>query len=60
MVSDPERRKERAVMSWSGGKDSAFALNEVLNDRSTEVTELLTTFSSDSEGRLRSTVHGVR
>lgn len=47
---------ERAVLSWSGGKDAAYALYE-LEDASIRVEELLTTVS-ESTGR--STMHGVR
>lgn len=44
-------------MCWSGGKDSALALYEVLRDRRYEVTALLTTMT---EGYDRISMHGVR
>ncbi|MDY6764688.1 MAG: ATP-binding protein [Halobacteria archaeon] len=48
---------EKAVLSWSGGKDAAYALYEVQKERSIEVVELLTTISAETG---RSTMHGVR
>jgi uncharacterized protein (TIGR00290 family) len=47
---------EKVVVGWSGGKDSALALYEVLKARM-DVVGLLTTVTQDSE-RIR--VHGVR
>lgn len=47
---------ERAVVSWSGGKDAAFALYE-LRDGPIVVEELLTTVSETTD---RSSMHGVR
>lgn len=49
--------KTPIVMSWSGGKDSAVALHELLNDDEYEVVALLT---SVSEGYRRISHHGVR
>lgn len=46
----------RTVLSWSGGKDAAYALS-VLYDRDVEIVELLTTISEATD---RSTMHGVR
>ena len=46
-----------AVLSWSGGKDSALALHELLMDRTVEVRGLLTTVT---EGYDRVSMHGVR
>lgn len=43
-------------MAWSGGKDSALALYEILNSGSYEVIELLTTATEDN-GRIR--IHDV-
>ena len=43
-------------MAWSGGKDSALALYEILNSGSYEVLELLTTATKDN-GRIR--IHDV-
>src|SRR5688572_4339145 len=49
--------RPRAIMSWSTGKDSAFALHEVLRDGGVEVVGLLTTITS-AFGRV--SMHGVR
>ncbi|MCW4055012.1 MAG: adenine nucleotide alpha hydrolase [Candidatus Bathyarchaeota archaeon] len=43
-------------MAWSGGKDSALALYEILNSGSYELVELLTTATEDN-GRIR--IHDV-
>ena len=48
---------ERILFSWSGGKDSAMALQAVLSDRRYEVVSLLTTVTADYE---RISMHGVR
>ena len=48
--------KESALFAWSGGKDSALALHEVLKQGIYEVT-LLTTLT---EGYTRVSMHGVR
>jgi len=47
--------KEKAIISWSGGKDSAMALHEAQEDF--EIVALLTTVT---EGYDRISVHGVR
>ena len=44
-------------MSWSGGKDSAMALERTLADPAVEVVGLLTTLSEEHE---RISIHGVR
>jgi uncharacterized protein (TIGR00290 family) len=49
--------KEPVVMSWSGGKDSAMALQELLRGDTYEVVSLLT---SVSEEYRRISHHGVR
>jgi uncharacterized protein (TIGR00290 family) len=49
--------KEKAVVAWSGGKDSALALYETLNTGRYEVQELLTTVNRDYD---RISIHGVR
>lgn len=49
--------KEKVIMSWSGGKDSTFALCEIRKNKDYEVTALLTTVSSDYD---RISMHGVR
>ncbi len=48
---------EKVVLAWSGGKDSALALYEVLNSGSYEVLKLLTTIAKDQD---RISIHGVR
>ncbi len=48
---------EPVVVSWSGGKDSALALGETLEDPRYEVVALLTTLTSTYD---RVSVHGVR
>jgi uncharacterized protein (TIGR00290 family) len=48
---------ERVLVSWSGGKDSAMALAEVLKDVRYEVAALLTTVTEDYD---RISMHGVR
>jgi len=49
--------KEKVIFCWSGGKDSALALNRILNDPSYEVVTLLTTCNEHFE---RVSMHGVR
>lgn len=46
----------QVVLSWSGGKDAAFALRELQRD-GVEVVELLTTTAATTG---RTTMHGVR
>lgn len=47
----------RAVSSWSGGKDAAFALSVMQQSSDMEVEGLLTTVSTETN---RSSMHGVR
>lgn len=47
----------RALLSWSGGKDSSLALYEVSKSRQYEVVSLLTTMTKEFE---RVSMHGVR
>jgi diphthamide synthase (EF-2-diphthine--ammonia ligase) len=49
--------KKRVVFSWSGGKDSAMALHEIEKRNEHEVITLFTTLT---EGYDRVTMHGVR
>jgi uncharacterized protein (TIGR00290 family) len=49
--------REKVIVAWSGGKDSALALYEVLNSGSYEILELLTTVTKDYD---RISIHGVR
>jgi uncharacterized protein (TIGR00290 family) len=48
---------ERVLVSWSGGKDSALALSELLAGGQSEVAALLTTVTRDYD---RISMHGVR
>ena len=48
---------ERAIVSWSGGKDSALALYEILRSGKLKIEALLATITEDY-GRV--TLHGVR
>ena len=48
---------EKVLFAWSGGKDSAMALYEVLNSRKYDVAALLTTVTQDYD---RVSMHGVR
>ena len=48
---------EKILVSWSGGKDSAFALYEILRTKRYDVSALLTTVT-ESYGR--TSMHGVR
>ncbi|HEY1661922.1 MAG TPA: diphthine--ammonia ligase [Verrucomicrobiae bacterium] len=49
--------KEKIVFCWSGGKDSALALNRVLREDRYEVVSLLTTCNEHFQ---RVSMHGVR
>jgi uncharacterized protein (TIGR00290 family) len=49
--------KEKVILSWSGGKDSAMALHALLESRRYEVVSLLTTVSEQYK---RISHHGVR
>jgi len=48
---------ERVLFSWSGGKDSALALRELLAGGEFEIAALLTTVTADYD---RISMHGVR
>ncbi|MCH7400949.1 diphthine--ammonia ligase [Belliella kenyensis] len=48
--------KIKISMSWSGGKDSAFALWKLMNDPNIEITRLHTTFGEESR---RVGMHGI-
>lgn len=49
--------KPKAILSWSSGKDAAFALHEVRRTGAAEVAALLTTVNETHE---RVAMHGVR
>jgi uncharacterized protein (TIGR00290 family) len=50
-------KKETIIFCWSGGKDSALALNRILHDERYEVVTLLTTCNEHFQ---RVSMHGVR
>lgn len=50
-------KKEPIIIGWSGGKDSAMALQEILHSEQYKVIALLTTCT---EGFRRISIHGVR
>lgn len=52
-----DTRKPKAIVSWSSGKDSAFALFKVMQSREFEVVAMLTTVTSNYD---RVSMHGVR
>lgn len=49
--------KNKAIMNWSGGKDSTLALYKILMDKNYQVETLFTTISHQLR---RITMHGVR
>ncbi len=49
--------REKVILAWSGGKDSALALYEILQNENYAVAALLTTVTSDYD---RISMHGVR
>jgi len=49
--------KEKVLLSWSGGKDSAMALYEIQKAKKYEILGLLTTVTEDYD---RISMHGVR
>ena len=48
---------EKAILSWSGGKDSAMAVHAIRQAGEYEITALLTTIT---QGYDRSSMHGIR
>ena len=48
---------EKILFGWSGGKDSAMALHEILKNNQYEIVSLLTTITEDYD---RISMHGVR
>ena len=48
---------EKVLVSWSGGKDSALALYEILKTHNYQIAALLTTLTEDYD---RISMHGVR
>jgi len=50
-------KKDKIIVSWSAGKDSAFALHELMQTKRYEIAALLSTVTEDYE---RVCIHGVR
>lgn len=48
--------RKKAVFSWSGGKDSALALQKILQENEFEVVSLLTTINAET---LTSSIHSI-
>lgn len=48
---------KKAFVNWSGGKDSAFALYQILQQKEYDIKYLLTTVNADHQ---RISMHGVR
>jgi uncharacterized protein (TIGR00290 family) len=48
---------EKVLVSWSGGKDSAIALHEIIISQEYAISALLTTLTEDYD---RISIHGVR
>ncbi len=48
--------RKKAVFNWSGGKDSALALQKVLDDKELDVVSLLTTINEET---LTSSIHSI-
>ena len=53
----PESKRQRVLLSWSSGKDSAWALWQLQQDSNVEVVGLLTSYNSEFD---RVAIHGVR
>ena len=53
----PLREKKKVLVSWSSGKDAAWALHRLRGQRDIEVVALMTTFNA-AAGRVA--MHGVR
>jgi uncharacterized protein (TIGR00290 family) len=56
-VEQPRVKRPRAVLSWSSGKDSAWALETIRRDNNIYIVALLTTVTA---GYDRVSMHGVR
>jgi uncharacterized protein (TIGR00290 family) len=53
-------KMQKALLSWSGGKDCALALERLAETRETQIVGLLTTVARDEAGIYRVPIHGVR
>jgi diphthamide synthase (EF-2-diphthine--ammonia ligase) len=49
-------QRKKAVFNWSGGKDSALALQKILIENKFEVVSLLTTINEET---LSSSIHSI-
>ena len=49
--------RKKAVFNWSGGKDSALALQKIFEDNEFDVVSLLTTINEET---LTSSIHSIR
>ncbi len=49
--------REKVILTWSGGKDSALALHNLQGDNEYQVVGLLTTITKDYD---RVSMHGIR
>ena len=49
--------KEKILVSWSSGKDSALSLYEIVKDGKFEISALLTVITEDYD---RVSMHGIR
>ena len=56
-MTPPHHGHPRAWMSWSSGKDSAFALHQIDQDPELEVVGLLTTINAAAERVTMQTTH---
>jgi uncharacterized protein (TIGR00290 family) len=56
VTTTPRHRRPRALLSWSSGKDAAFALHELRRGGDVEVVGLMTTLT-ERDGRVA--MHGV-
>ena len=53
----PSSTRKKVICAWSGGKDGAMALHELLHEASYEITTLLTVITEEYS---RVSMHGVR
>src|SRR5690606_12805683 len=58
MIGTPNKKnqKKKAVFNWSGGKDSALALQKILEENEYEVVSLLTTINEQTR---TSSIHSI-
>jgi uncharacterized protein (TIGR00290 family) len=56
LIKNRMNQRKKAVFNWSGGKDSASALQKVVQNKELEVVSLLTTINEET---LKSCVHSI-